>query len=80
MTTAEKKEETDSVARMERLNANLARVEELTQRLTAAVSARRMHDPALDGPAPDVYVKAAAAWMASIASTSTTSASASMTC
>ena len=66
MTTAEKKEETDSVARMERLNANLARVEELTQRLTAAVSARRMHDPALDGPAPDVYVKAAAAWMASI--------------
>ena len=64
MTTTEKKEETDSVARMERLNANLARIEELTQRLTAAVSARRSHDAALDGPASDVYLKAAASWVA----------------
>ncbi|NPD13958.1 class I poly(R)-hydroxyalkanoic acid synthase [Xinfangfangia sp. D13-10-4-6] len=66
MTTAEKKEETDSVARMERLNANLARIDALSQRLTAAVSARRSHDPALDGPASDIYVKAAAAWIASM--------------
>ncbi|SEC12959.1 class I poly(R)-hydroxyalkanoic acid synthase [Rhodobacter sp. 24-YEA-8] len=64
MTTTERKEETDSVARMERLNANLARIEELTQRLTAAISARRSHDAALDGPASDVYLKAAASWVA----------------
>ncbi|MCL4068650.1 class I poly(R)-hydroxyalkanoic acid synthase [Pseudomonas sp. GX19020] len=64
MTTTERKEETDSVARMERLNANLARIEELTQRLTAAISARRSHDTALDGPASDVYLKAAASWVA----------------
>lgn len=49
---------------MERLNANLARVEDLSQRLMLALSSRRQHDPALNGPSQDVYVKAAAAYVA----------------
>ena len=49
---------------MERLNANLARVEDLSQRLMMALSSRRQHDPALNGPSQDVYVKAAAAYVA----------------
>jgi polyhydroxyalkanoate synthase len=54
----------DSDARTARLNANLARVEELSKRLTAAMTHRRLVDPALHGPAPDVYMKAAAAYLA----------------
>jgi polyhydroxyalkanoate synthase len=50
--------------RLARLNANLARVEELTQRFTAALSRRRAADPALHGPSQDVYLKAAAAYVA----------------
>ena len=60
MTTDEK----DAGPRLERLNANLARVEELSQRLMVALSTRRQHDPALHGPSQDVYVKAAAAYVA----------------
>jgi polyhydroxyalkanoate synthase len=54
----------DAVLRQERLNANLARMEELSKRLTAALTQRRHADPALHGPAPDVYMKAAAAYLA----------------
>jgi polyhydroxyalkanoate synthase len=58
---------TDDVAsaeRLERLNANLKRMEDLSQRLTSALAHRRPADPALHGPGADVYVKAAAAMMA----------------
>ena len=54
--------------RTERLNANLARVEELSKRLTAALTQRRQVDPSLHGPAPDVYMKAAAAYFAEMVS------------
>jgi polyhydroxyalkanoate synthase len=54
----------DATARAARLNANLERVEDLSKRLTAALSHRRTIDPALNGPAPDVYMKAAAAYLA----------------
>ncbi|QYK43042.1 MAG: class I poly(R)-hydroxyalkanoic acid synthase [Paracoccaceae bacterium] len=50
--------------RLARLNANLARVEELTGRLTAALARRKSADPALHGPSQDVYLKAAAAYVA----------------
>jgi len=50
--------------RLARLNANLARVEELSQRMTAALSSRKKADPALLGPSQDVYFKAAAAYVA----------------
>ena len=51
-------------ARAQRLNANLTKLEELSKRLTAALSHRRQTDPSLHGPAPDVYMKAAAAYLA----------------
>lgn len=54
----------DTTDRTERLNANLAKVEELSKRLTVALTQRRKVDPALHGPAPDVYMKAAAAYFA----------------
>ena len=60
MTTDDK----DAGPKLERLNANLARVEDLSQRLMLALSSRRQHDPALNGPSQDVYVKAAAAYVA----------------
>jgi polyhydroxyalkanoate synthase len=54
--------------RAERLTANLAKVEELSKRLTAALTHRRQVDPSLHGPAPDVYMKAAAAYFAEMVS------------
>jgi polyhydroxyalkanoate synthase len=50
-------------ARAQRLNANLAKLEDLSKRLTAALAHRRQTDPSLHGPAPDVYMKAAAAYL-----------------
>ncbi|MFC3086141.1 PHA/PHB synthase family protein [Tabrizicola soli] len=58
----------ETEARLARLNANLAKVEELSKRLTAALAHRRPVDPALHGPAPDVYMKAAAAYLAEMMS------------
>ncbi|MDR0810437.1 MAG: class I poly(R)-hydroxyalkanoic acid synthase [Gemmobacter sp.] len=57
-------ETADAEARLERLNANLGRVEELSRRLAAALSQRKQSDPALLGPSQDVYMKAAAAYVA----------------
>lgn len=50
--------------RAERLNANLAKLEQLSQRLVVALSQRKQHDPALNGPSSEVYMKAAAAYVA----------------
>jgi polyhydroxyalkanoate synthase len=58
----------DTKERIDRLNANLAKVEELSKRLTAALTQRRQVDPSLHGPAPDVYMKAAAAYFAEMVS------------
>jgi polyhydroxyalkanoate synthase len=49
---------------LERLTENLAKVEALTQRLVAAMAAKRKIDPALQAPGPELYQKVAAAWMA----------------
>ena len=57
-------DEDDAGARLDRLNANLAKVEELSQRLMVALSRRKISDPALSGPGQDVYMKAAAAYVA----------------
>jgi polyhydroxyalkanoate synthase len=51
-------------ADLEKLNANLAKVEDLTQRLLSAISNKRKIDPALHGPGHDLYMKAAAAYFA----------------
>lgn len=54
----------DSTERAQRLRNNLARIEELSARLTAALARRKPHDPALNGPSADVYMKAASAYLA----------------
>ncbi len=64
MTTEERETGPNGIANMDRLNANLARVEELSTRLMAAMTRRREADQALHGPNQELYVKAAAAYMA----------------
>jgi polyhydroxyalkanoate synthase len=54
----------ENAAKLVRLTGNIARVEELSQRLIKALAEKKAHDAALDGPGQDVYVKAAAAYMA----------------
>ncbi|MDR5652189.1 PHA/PHB synthase family protein [Ruixingdingia sedimenti] len=68
MTTEEKSSPGPSEAATERLQANLAQIEAMTQRLIAALAQRRPADPALAGPSPEVYLKAATAfWQDAIA-------------
>jgi polyhydroxyalkanoate synthase len=57
-------EENDAGERLVRLNENLAKVEELSARLVSAMAKRKQVDTALNGPSNDVYMKAAAAYMA----------------
>jgi polyhydroxyalkanoate synthase subunit PhaC len=57
-------QDNDAAAKLARLNANLARMDELSQRLTKALTQRKQADPALHGPSQDVYLKAAAAYVA----------------
>jgi hypothetical protein len=47
---------------LERLNQNLARVEELSKRLVAALSSRDPGDVGLEGPGQDLYLKAGMAY------------------
>ena len=47
---------------LERLNTNLARVEELSQRLIRALTARKGANPGLNGPDSDMFLKAGAAY------------------
>lgn len=49
---------------VEKLNENLAKVEVLTQRLVAALANAREKNPALEGPGQELYMKAAAAYVA----------------
>ncbi len=59
-------EDDGSSTNVDRLAENLGRMEQLTQRLTTALTHKRKADPALHGPGQDVYVKAAAAVIADI--------------
>ncbi len=49
---------------LEKLNANLAKIEELSQRLVRAMAKKRAPSPALEAPGPDLAFKASAAWWA----------------
>ncbi|BAQ70310.1 poly(R)-hydroxyalkanoic acid synthase [Rhodovulum sulfidophilum] len=49
---------------LERLNENLVKLEELTERLVSAMSTKRRIDPNLQAPGQDLYMKATAAYMA----------------
>ncbi|MGL5009559.1 MAG: class I poly(R)-hydroxyalkanoic acid synthase, partial [Paracoccaceae bacterium] len=57
-------EEREVGPNVERLNANLARVEALSTRLVAAITKKREADAALQGPNQELYIKAAAAYFA----------------
>ena len=46
-----------------KLQANIARIEQLSQRLVAALSRKQTHDPALDAPDPGIFLRASTAWM-----------------
>ena len=47
---------------------NTARLQDLTQRLVSVLANRQMVDPKMEGPGPELYMKAAHAWMAGIVS------------
>ena len=57
-------DENDASDRFAKLNDNLAKLEELNTRLMVALAKKKQFDTALNGPAPDVYMKAAAAYFA----------------
>ena len=52
----------EAMAAKARLEANLARIEELTQRLVSAMGQGRQVPPALQGPSHDLYLKAAGSY------------------
>ena len=54
----------DASADLDRLNENLQKVEELSSRLVAAVGRKKSVPSSLQGPGQDLYMKAAAAYMA----------------
>ena len=51
---------------MERMQANLAKVEQLSERLLAALARQRQKDPGLNGPSNEIYMKAAQAYLAAM--------------
>ncbi len=53
-----------TAAELEVLNANLAKVEELSSRLVAALSRKKSVPASLQGPGQDLFMQAAAAYMA----------------
>ena len=57
-------EDNDTGAKLARLTANLAQVEALSARLLAAMAAKKQTDQGVQGPGQDVYLKAAAAYLA----------------
>ncbi len=57
-------EDTDASAKLARLTANLAQVETLSARLMAAMAAKKQTDQGVQGPGQDIYLKAAAAYLA----------------
>ncbi len=59
-------EEYDAGQKLERMQANLAKMEQLSERLVAALSRHRQADAALNAPSPDIYMKAAQAYLAAM--------------
>ena len=63
MTTTESDDRAINDQNVNKLEANLARIEELTQRLLVAMNPKRHVPTSLQGPSPDLYAKAASAYM-----------------
>ncbi len=67
MTTEDISESATSGKNLDKLEENLARAEELTQRLLNVMGKGRAVPAALQGPAPDLYAKAVGAYWAEMA-------------
>lgn len=57
-------EDSAASAKLEKMTANLAKIEALSARLIAAMAAKPASDPGVQGPGQDIYMKAAAAYLA----------------
>ena len=64
MTTEQTGRPQGAAPELERLNENLVRIDELTQRLVAALSRKKPVRPALQAPDQDIFLKAATAYVA----------------
>jgi poly[(R)-3-hydroxyalkanoate] polymerase subunit PhaC len=60
--------ETENAERLEILNNNLAKIEELSQRLMTALSNKKSTNPGLQAPGQDLYMKAASAYLSEMMS------------
>ncbi len=63
MTTSDSNDGATSGQNLPKLEANLARIDDLTQRMLAAMGKGRKVPPALQGPSQDLYMKAAGAYI-----------------
>ncbi len=63
MTTTEDGDGQMSVAQLEQLTENLAKVEALSKRLIEVMTNKTGHNSALDGPDPELFAKAATAYL-----------------
>ena len=57
-------EDTAAGAKLEKMTANLAKIEALSARLMAAMATKKASDPGVQGPGQEIYLKAAAAYLA----------------
>lgn len=60
-------EDYEAAPKLEKLNANLAKAEALTERLMAAMARYKGHDAALNAPSSEVFLKAAQAYLTAMA-------------
>ncbi|WP_183525035.1 PHA/PHB synthase family protein [Yoonia ponticola] len=68
MTTTESDDRALDEPSVTKLEANLSRIEQLTQRLLIAMNPKRHVPTSLQGPSPDLYAKAASAYMSDMMS------------
>ncbi|MDB5660035.1 MAG: class poly(R)-hydroxyalkanoic acid synthase [Cypionkella sp.] len=57
-------EDNAATAKLEKMTANLAKIEALSARLMAALAQKKLSDPGVQGPGQEIYMKAAAAYLA----------------
>ena len=53
-------------ANLDKMSANLARVEELSKRLIEALSARKPANATLNGPSQELFLKASQSYMSEV--------------
>ena len=59
-------DEYDAGPKLEKLTENLQKAEALTERLVGALARHKPHDPSLNGPSQEVFMKAAQAYLAAM--------------